>query len=181
MLVLSKNNTALVIVDVQTKLLNVMNNKEQLLVNLQTLIQGMNILEIPIILNEQYPQGLGPTVPELKALLGDTVPLAKQSFSCTKNPDFMNQLESLNRKQLLVCGIEAHVCVYQTVIGLKDLGYEVEVVADAVDSRTALNRQLALTKMGNYGIGITSTEMAIFELLEIARGDQFKAINRLVK
>lgn len=177
----TQNNTVLVVVDVQTKLLNVMEQRNQLLTNLKILIKGMQILDIPIILNEQYPQGLGPTDPEIMELLSDVKPLAKQSFSCTENLDFVTELRKLGRNQILVCGIEAHVCVYQTVLGLNELGYEVEVVADAVDSRKGTNRELALNKMLNYGIRLTSTEMAIFELLKIARGEQFKAINKLIK
>lgn len=176
-----RENTALVVVDVQTKLFNVMENRERLLTNLKILIKGMAILDIPIILNEQYPQGLGSTHPEIMELLGNVQSLPKQTFSCTNNPDFMTYLEKIDRTQLLVCGIEAHICVYQTAIGLKNLDYQVEVVTDAVDSRKGKNRELALTKMLHSGIGLTSTEMAIFELLKVARGERFKAINTLIK
>jgi len=179
--VLNKENTVLVVVDVQTKLLNVMHEKDDLLANLKKLVHGVQVLEVPIIWNEQYPQGLGSTVPELAELMGEETALPKVCFSCYQNPEFVTKLEALGRKQVLLCGIEAHICVYQTALELQANGYEVEVVTDAISSRALSNKEIAITKLDRKGIGLTSTEMALFELLAVAKGDQFKAINRIVK
>lgn len=178
---LKKDNAVLVVVDVQTKLFNVMHDKEDLLNNLQKLVQGIQALDIPIIWNEQYPQGLGPTIPELAEFMGDEVALPKVCFSCNQNTEFATKLEGLGRKQVLVCGIEAHICVYQTALELHNQGYQVEIVTDAVSSRTLANKELAITKLASKGVGLTSAEMALFELLGVAQGDAFRAISRIIK
>jgi len=178
---LAQENTVLILVDVQGKLANVMHQKEALFENLRKLIQGVQALDIPIVWAEQNPKGLGPTIPEVRELLPDNEPISKMSFSCCGERRFMRSLRALNRRQVLVAGIEAHVCVYQTVAGLVGLGYEVEVVADAVSSRTAENKQIALQKARDIGAGITSTETALFELLRAAEGETFKKILKIVK
>jgi nicotinamidase-related amidase len=134
---LTLDNTVLVVIDVQDKLARVMYEKEVLFENLQKLVKGVQVLGIPIILTEQNPKGLGPTIPEVAHLLSGIQPIPKLSFSCCGDERFLRELEILNRKQVLIAGIEAHVCVYQTVMALLSLGYEVQVVADSVSSRTA--------------------------------------------
>ncbi len=178
---LQVENAALVLVDVQTKLIGVMDEKEQLVSNLRKLIQGMRVLEIPILWNEQYPQGLGGTLPELAELLTENNPLDKVCFSCCQNESFVTSLHTIGRPQLLVCGIEAHICVYQTARELQEQGYQVEVVADAVSSRSPLNKQIALKRFQQCNIALTSTEMALFELVKVAKGDQFRAISKLLR
>lgn len=178
---LQADDTALIVIDVQGKLATLMHEKETLFQNLARLIRGAQLLQIPIVLTEQYPQGLGETAPEIKSLLPDVQPITKMSFSCCGAETFINSLEELDRKQLLVAGIESHICVYQTVSDLLDAGYEVEVVADAVSSRTAENRQLGLSRMYDMGARLTSTEMALFELLRVAGTPTFKEISKLVK
>jgi len=178
---LAQENTVLILVDVQGKLANVMHQKEALFENLRKLIQGVQALDIPIVWAEQNPKGLGPTIPEVRELLPDNEPISKMSFSCCGERRFMRSLRALNRRQVLVAGIEAHVCVYQTVAGLVGLGYEVEVVADAVSSRTAENKQIALQKARDIGASLTSTETALFELLRAAEGETFKKILKIVK
>jgi nicotinamidase-related amidase len=175
------DNTVLLVIDVQEKLLPVMHEKEKLVGNMQNLIHGMQVLEIPIILTEQYPRGLGKTVTEISELLTGVAPLAKTSFSCYGDAEFKNRLDACSRKQILVCGIECHVCVYQTAMDLKQAGYEVQVVADAVSSRTAENRETGLNLMRQMGITVTSSETVLFELLKIAEGEKFKAISRIFK
>ena len=179
---LTLNNTALVVIDVQGKLAQLMSQKETLFENLQKIIKGAQVLELPIIWNEQLPEKLGPTAPEIAQLLTNTTqPIAKSSFSCCASPPFMAGLKATQRKQVLLTGIESHVCVYQTCLDLLNLGYEVQVVTDAVSSRTAENRQIGLERMKEAGATLTSTEMALFELLRVAEGPQFKEITKIVK
>jgi nicotinamidase-related amidase len=178
---LTAENTILVVIDIQERLFHAMHDKERLLQNTQKLLSGMRVLEIPVILTEQYPKGLGATLPELKQLLPDIQPIEKLSFSCCQEEPFRRELESRQRKQVLLAGIEAHVCVYQTAMELLGLGYEVQVVSDCVSSRDAGNKGVALAKVSSAGAGLTSTEMALFELLRAARGDKFKQISNIVK
>ncbi len=179
---LTPNNTTLVVIDVQGKLAQLMSQKEALFDNLQKIIKGAQVLELPIIWNEQLPEKLGPTLPEIAELLShSTQPIAKSSFSCCGNPPFMEALAATQRKQVLLAGIESHVCVYQTCLDLLNFGYEVEVVTDAVSSRTEENRQIGLARMQQAGATLTSTEMTLFELLRVAAGPKFKEITRIVK
>ena len=137
---LSTAAAVLVIVDVQGKLAQLMSDRETLFANLQCMIRGAQALAVPILWVEQNPAKLGPTIPEVAELLPALAPIAKTSFSCAGNPAFMAELERLGRKQVLVVGIEAHVCVYQTATDLLGAGYTVEVVEDAVASRIASNK-----------------------------------------
>ncbi|NJN67215.1 MAG: hydrolase [Chloroflexaceae bacterium] len=178
---LEPTTTVLLIIDVQGNLAQAMDQKETLFANLTTLIRGAHVLELPIILTEQYPKGLGPTIPEIADLLPGIQPISKVAFSCCGEERFMQALTALNRSQVLVAGIEAHVCVYQTAADLLRRGYEVEIVTDAVSSRTASNRDTGLARMKDCGARLTSVEMALFELMKVAGGDQFKAIQKLVK
>jgi len=178
---LNLEETVLVIIDVQGKLARLMYEKDKLFENLQKAIRGARVLGIPIIWLEQNPKGLGSTVPEVASLLSDTKPISKFSFSCCGDEGFINVLNSMNRKQVLLAGIEAHVCVYQTAADLVALGYEVEILTDAVSSRTKENREIGLQKMHEVGASLTSTETALFELLKTAKAGQFKEIARIVK
>ncbi len=178
---LNKENTVFVLVDVQGKLAKIVQDSEKMITNLKNLIQGLQILGIPIVWLEQYPEGLGTTNEELTALLKEMDPIRKITFSACKNPGFIEAVEKTGRKQVLIAGIETHICVYQTATGLKELGYEVEVVADAVSSRTTLNKEIGLEKMKAVGIQWTSVEMALYELMETAEGEQFKQVLKLLK
>lgn len=178
---LTTDNTVLIVIDIQDRMLRVMNNKERLLQNLVKLIRGVQVLDIPVILTEQYPGGLGPTLPEITELLPDTQPIEKLCFNCCDEERFQQKLESLNRKQVLIAGIEAHICVYQTAMALLSQGYEVQVVVDCISSRELENKDVCLTKMSHVGISPTTTEMALFELLKVAKGEKFKQISNIVK
>ena len=178
---LTTENTALVLVDVQGNLAKSMYKKEYLLDNLKKLVKRLQVLGLPILWAEQNPAGLGPTLPEIAELLPNHNPLSKFSFSCCGNAEFIKELKALNRQNMLVAGIEAHVCVYQTVADLVDLNYDVQVVADAVASRTAENKHIGLEKCTQTGAGLTSTETVLFELLKIAKGEKFKEIIKIVK
>jgi nicotinamidase-related amidase len=174
-------NTLLLLIDFQERLFPVMHEKENLLKNVIKLVKGAQVLEIPIILTEQYPKGLGPTLPEIKELIPEVKPIEKVCFSCSDEPSFNSALKSLKRKQVLIAGIEAHICVYQTAMALARAGYEVQVVADCASSRDPENKMTAFTRFSLTGILPTTTEMALFELLKVAQGDKFKQISSIVK
>ena len=178
---LKLENTILIVIDVQKKLTRAMYEKEKLIENLQKLVKGAQILGIPIILTEQNPKGLGLTVPEVASLLPDIKPITKFSFSCCDVEFFSKELKASRRKQVLLTGIETHVCIYQTALDLLSAGYEVQIVADCVSSRTLENKQIALQRMTNEGAKITSAEMALFELLRVAEGEKFKELLKIVK
>ena len=178
---LKMENASLLIVDVQGKLAHIMHKKELLFENLGKLIKGIQVLKIPILWVEQNPTGLGPTIPEIADLITDVTPISKISFNSCQNQQFVEAFKALNRKQVLVAGIETHICVYQTAAGLIDMGVEVQVVADAVSSRSAENKAIGLQKIRDAGAVLTSVETALFELLQVADGDAFKALLRIVK
>jgi nicotinamidase-related amidase len=178
---LESRNGCLVVVDVQGKLAQLMADKEALFRNIQILIQAAQVLEIPILWCQQVPEALGPTVPEIARLLTGIEPINKASFSCCGEERFNEELDRTNVRQVLLCGIETHVCVYQTSMDLLARGLEPTVIADAVSSRTTQNRQIALTRLAAEGARIASTEMVLFELLKTAQHPRFKQIARLVK
>ena len=178
---LIREDTVLVIVDVQGNLAQAMHERAALLDKLTTLIQGVQILELPILWLEHVPEKLGPTVPEIAGLMSNGHPIAKCSFSGCGSMEFMEELEAVDRKQVLVAGIEAHVCVYQTAVELIRLGYEVHIVTDAVSSRTPANRALGIERMRLAGALPSSVEMALFELLRVAEGERFRRLIRLIR
>jgi nicotinamidase-related amidase len=173
--------SSLVVVDVQGKLASLMYDRDALFKNIRILIQAAKILDIPILWCQQCPEALGPTVSEIAELLTDNEPINKSSFSCCGDEQFISKLSSINRSQVLLTGIETHVCIYQTAANLKKKGFVVNVIADAVSSRTLDNKQIALSKMQMLGINISTTEMALFELLKTADHPEFKQIAKLVK
>jgi nicotinamidase-related amidase len=175
--VLDRARTALVVVDVQEAFRPAIDHFDQVVAHTATLVQGARILRLPVIVTEQYPQGLGDTVGELLEHLDGVERLPKTAFSAAGADGF--SLEG--RDQVLVCGIETHVCVNQTVLDLLSRDVDVQVAADAVSSRNAANRDVGLHKMEAAGATITSTETALFELLGAAGSEEFKAIQRLVK
>jgi len=178
---LNKEQTILVIVDVQGKLAQIMSEKEALFANIEKVIKGFNVLELPSILLEQVPDKLGSTIPEITSILPSLNPIAKTSFGCMGSEDFKLTLEKTGRKQVILVGIETHICVYQSAGQLLDAGYEVTVVRDAVSSRTSENKQVGLANMAKQGVSISSVEMLLFELLQKADGQQFREIAAIVK
>jgi nicotinamidase-related amidase len=178
---LTLENMALIVVDFQGNLAHSMYKKHQLFENTQKLIQGIRVFEAPIIVTEQIPEKLGSTIPEVAHYLPDIQYISKASFNCCRNERFMRELETLNRKQILLSGIETHICVYQTTMGLLNMGYEVHIVVDAVSSRTERNRNIGLEKMKDGGASLTSTEMVLFELLVTAEHEKFREIIKIVK
>jgi nicotinamidase-related amidase len=174
-------DTALVIIDIQEKLFRVIHEKEALSENTVKLVKGIRSLDIPVILTEQNPAGLGPTLPEISSMLPDIEPVSKFNFSCCKEEAFLQKLEELQRNQIILCGIETHICVYQTALDLVDMGYEVQVATDCVSSRIPANRETALSRMELEGIMPTTTEMILFEILGTAKHDKFKEISAIIK
>jgi len=178
---ITTDNTVLVVVDIQGKLATLMHEKDRLYDAAGKILRGAKVLGLPAIVTEQNPAGLGATVDELAEDIEGATVIPKFAFSCCGEPVFVDALAATGRKQVLLCGIETHICVYQTAVGLIDAGYEVHVLADAVSSRTALNRRVGLDKMLAAGAQITSVETALFEILGVAEGEKFKQIIRIVK
>lgn len=178
---LEQMDCCLVVVDVQGKLAGLMQDKETLFKNVRILISSAKLLDIPVLWCQQAPSALGPTVPQIAELLADNQPINKSSFSCCGCEEFNDKLKQTGRSQILLCGIEAHVCVFQTAIDLAQSSYQVHVIADAVSSRTAENKQIALSKITAEGAKVTSVEMALFEILKIAEHPQFRQIAKLIK
>lgn len=177
MRLLDRTRTALVVVDVQTAFAQAIDGFADVVRQCGILVRAARELELPIVVTEQYPKGLGETVPELVEVLGDVPRLPKLAFSSARADGF----DLVGRDQVLLCGLETHVCVNQTVVDLLGDGVEVHVAADAVSSRTAANREIGLRKLGQAGAVLTSVEAALFELLGVAGTPEFKAIQQLVK
>jgi len=178
---LEPENTFLLVIDIQGNLFLSMDSREDLLRNLVRMIQGAALFDLPIVVTEQTPEKLGPTIPEIAGLFESFDPAAKSAFSCCRDEGFTKRLRSLRQKQVLITGIESHVCVYQTAVDLLRLGYEVHVVEDAVASRTQENRRIGIEKLVEAGALRTSVEMALFELMGIAEGERFRKMVRIVK
>ena len=171
----------LTVVDVQGKLAQLMHGREALFKNIQILVRAAKILEIPILWCQQCPDALGPTVPEIAQLLADMEPVNKSAFSCCGDEQFNTGLKELARNQILLCGIETHVCIYQTAVDLLRQDFNVNVIADAVSSRALENKQIALNRLAVEGANITCTETVLFELLKTAEHPKFRQIAKLIK
>jgi nicotinamidase-related amidase len=176
----SVHNAVFVLVDLQEKLAPAIHERDKLIESIVRLARGLHVLEVPMLWAEQNPRGLGRTVPQVAALMPGE-PISKLSFGCCGEPRFMEALRATRRRQVLLAGIEAHVCVYQTAAGLVEAAYEVQVVADAVSSRTPQNREIGLQKARHAGASLTSVETVLFELLGVAEGPKFKEILQIVK
>jgi nicotinamidase-related amidase len=178
---LRRDDTLLVIVDIQTKLLKVMFEKERLVTNCRKLIQAAKLLEVPMLMTEQYPKGMGPTDPQILEVLEGVDNIAKVTFSCCGVDDFNRKIRESGKKQIVVMGIEAHVCVLQTVLDLIHREYFVFVPYDAISSRKEGDCRNALERMRQAGASVGSVESAVFELLERGGTQIFKEVARLIK
>ena len=179
---LSAGLSQLVIVDTQTRLITAMPQDElqSTIKNMSILAQAAKLLAVSTIITEQYPKGLGHTVPELLAMLPNVKPVEKLSFSCMAEPTFSRQL-TRDHSQIVLAGMEAHICVLQTALDLIGAGKQVFVAEDAVISRNPANKANALARMREAGCIISNTESIVFEWLGIAEGDAFKAISKLIR
>ena len=179
---LDRDETALCVLDIQEKLAAGMAEKEQVFAHARALVLASLRLNIPILVTEQYPKIFGPTVVELTSALDKQyAPIEKVCFGCADEPAFMDRLKPLKRKQLLLCGMEAHVCVLQTCLALLERNWRVHVVADAVCSRRAEHKELALAQMRQAGAVITCAEAAIFQFLGKAGTPEFRDLLNLIK
>lgn len=179
--ILSRDLTALLLIDVQEKILNVMLNKEDLVENCTKLIKGFKVLNLPIFFTEQYPKGLGPTTHLLLKELEGLSAIQKTSFSCFGAGHLFQRLKDNDIKQVVVAGIESHVCVQQTVLDLLANNFQVNVCADAISSRKEKDLNIALERMRNNNVEITSVESVLFELLQESRTEEFKQISAIIK
>ena len=178
---ITRENTIGLIIDIQDKLFPVMWEKEVLIKNCQILIPGLLELKIPLIATQQYTKGLGETLPEIKSLIPNFTFIEKRDFSCCDEPIFSEKLKELNAKNIIICGIESHVCVLQTAVDLKEAGLNPIVIMDCVSSRSKENIELAKERFSYEGIMMTSYESILFELTRSAKAPEFRAISKLVK
>jgi nicotinamidase-related amidase len=178
---LSRGNSALAVIDIQERLAPAMFEPERIIENARRLISGAALLHLPVLVTEQYTKGLGRTVPEIAAVIPNFRPVEKMCFSAAGAGGIMKALRAKDVQNVLLCGIEAHVCVTQTCLDLLNAGFQVFVAHDATSSRSAENWRLSAERMRQVGAVIVSTEMALFELLRGADAPEFKQILELVK
>ncbi len=176
---MNRQDTAVWVVDMQEKLLQIMQESPRLIWNVRRLVDAAQLLGLPLAATEQYPQGLGPTVPELAQILPSRP--EKLSFSCTGCEGLVDQFREQGLHRILLTGIETHVCVLQTALDLIADGWRVYLPVDAVGSRHQLDHQVALRRMEGCGVTLTTTESAIFELCQTAEAAEFKQLSNLVK
>lgn len=178
---INKEESVGLVIDIQERLYPHMDQKEGFLDKSLTLLEGLKVLEVPVLLTEQYPKGLGQTIEQVRLALEDLSPIEKIAFSCCDEAAYREKLGQVVRSNVIICGIEAHVCVLQTVIDLLGMEYQPVVVADCVSSRNPEDKKVALERMRMEGAIITTCESILFELVRMAGTDKFKAISRLVK
>jgi len=180
---LEPERAALIVIDIQEKLLPPIFQKEQLVRNSQLLIRLAGILKMPTLLTTQYSKGLGNTVSEISSLLTESSPIEKQIFSCFGSEVFCSTLKRLhgNRNTVILCGMESHICVAQTALAALREGYLVHVASDAISSRTEWNRNIGLERMRSAGAVISSTEMIIYEALKSSGTSEFKSMLQYLK
>ena len=180
-MLLDKAQSQLLIIDMQERLLPAMATPRAAEDHCRILMQAALTLDIPVTLSEQYPKGLGPTSANLLSWPGLTPPLEKLAFSCWRDTALNTRLAGFDRRQILLAGIETHVCVLQSALDLAKSGFNVFVAADATSSRRDTNRVVALERMRQNGVTVITTEMAVFEWLERAGTTEFKSLSKLIK
>lgn len=180
MRILNESTVGLVI-DIQERLLPHIHENKKLIGNVGILLEGLKVLEVPVLITEQYRKGLGATVPEVEEKLLRFNPLEKMTFSCCDDNGFIAELKMTRRKSVIICGIESHVCVLQTTIDLISKGYQAVVVSDCISSRKQNDMFIAIERMRQEGAIITTCESILFELARVSGTEKFKAISKLVK
>lgn len=178
---LSADESALVIIDIQERLAPVMEERGRVIANTRHLIELAKTFEMPVIVTEQYPKGLGRTTPEIAEVLEGHVRIEKISFDCCGEQTYMQALKDLGKKKLVVTGMETHVCVLQTVLSMLKNGFCVHVVSDAVCSRERENKRTALDMLASAGAVVTCTETVLFQVMKVAGTPEFKRISSLIK
>lgn len=173
--------TSLMIIDVQERLAPVMSDPRRVIRGCCLLLRAAQLLKVPVVASEQYPRGIGPTMVDLREWLPPEGAIAKMHFSAADEPAIVERLEAIDRPQVVLAGIEAHICVLQTALGLRERGQEVFVVTDASASRRAENEEAAWARLREAGVNLVSTEMVLFEWLRVAGTPEFKELVALVK
>jgi nicotinamidase-related amidase len=176
-----REDSAGLVIDIQERLFPVMHGGEAMLERTRILLEGLKTLELPMLVTEQYPRGLGPTLQPVKEFLDPAGPIEKSAFSCCGEPAFLEGLDALKKRFVIICGIEAHVCVLQTVTDLIERGFLPVVVADCTTSRRIYDKDIALERMRQEGARITTSESILFELARVSGNELFRAISKLVK
>jgi nicotinamidase-related amidase len=178
---MDSNGSALVVVDVQDRLANAMADRAETVRRVSTLLRSAERLDVPVLASEQYAKGIGHLVTELAGLVPPSAVVEKMHFSCLSEPGFADRFRALDRRQAVVCGMEAHVCVLQTAIALQHAGYETFVAADACSSRAASDKAAGLARMARAGVTVVTTEMVVFEWLHRAGTEAFRDLLGLIK
>ncbi|MDI6816770.1 MAG: hydrolase [Actinomycetota bacterium] len=179
--VLGRENTVIVVVDIQDRLAAAMPKRQNVIDNCLHIIELAKMLDIPVLVTEQYPKGLGSTVAEIREVLPAYKPIEKLAFNCCDAPDFSAELRQVCRPKVVIVGMETHICVLQTTLGLIQEGHSAHIVSDAVCSRVDDNRRVGLEFMRDAGAAITCTETVLFQLLGAAGTEEFKAISKRIK
>ncbi len=178
---LERGDAMLLVIDIQERLAVVMKEKEKVVKNTQHLLELAKMINIPVVVTEQYPKGLGRTVPELQSSIPGYKPIEKTSFDCCGEPSFLAEIRKLGKKKIIVTGMETHVCVLQTTTSLLQSGFVVHVVQDAICSRTKENWKTGIAFMHDAGAVVTCTETVLFQLLKVAGTEEFKKISQRIK
>jgi nicotinamidase-related amidase len=178
---LKRNETAAIVIDVQEKLFPLIHEHDQLAKNMSILIQGLKILGIPLLVTQQYTKGLGETISTIKEAIGDYRHIEKMSFSCCGDEGFMSELKKLNKKNVILMGIESHVCVLQTALDLIAENFQPVLIEDCVSSRKPNDKRIAVKRIKQAGAIVSTYESILFELTEVSGTDLFKSIVKLVK
>lgn len=176
-----KENTFALIIDIQEKLLPYIFENKQLVESTVKLIEGLKVFELPILISEQYKRGLGETVKEISSIITPIASFEKTAFSCCDEPEFTKLARWTDKKNVIICGIESHICVLQTSIDLINNGYHPIVVIDCISSRKLIDKQIAIERLIQEGATITTFESILFELCRHSGTEQFKAISKLIK
>ena len=178
---ISSEDSLLLVIDVQERLIPVIEQNDVIVQNTCRLLEGANLLKIPVFFTEQYPKGLGPTIPAIaERLPTERKYSAKKTFSCCGQPEFLAELVASDRSQIVLCGVETHVCVLQTALDLLVIGKNVAIATNAVGSRSAFDYEIALRRLEQAGAVLCTTEMILFEWCKTAEHTAFKEISRLV-
>ena len=178
---LNRKNTGLIVIDVQEKLVPAIHNNKEVIGNCVKLIEGFKALDLPVFVTEQYPEGIGKTVKSIHNALGDIAVKEKMIFSCMGIEGFALELRKARLDYIVLCGIETHVCLWQSSMDLLNDGFNVTVASDCVSSRKESDRITALTRMAQNGVQVASCEMILFELLEKSGDEEFKKILSIIK
>jgi nicotinamidase-related amidase len=178
---LDKEDALLLIIDIQERLAVVMKEKDKVVKNTQHLIELAKMISFPVVVTEQYPKGLGRTVPELQTAIPGYKPIEKTSFDCCGETSFLSEIGKFGKKKIIIAGMETHVCVLQTTTSLLKAGFVTHVVQDAICSRTEENWRTGIAFMHDAGAVVTCTETVLFQLLKVAGTEEFKKISQRIK